>query len=837
MVVRNNMCVCTSSWLLLGGLVSVHAMQPQWKPLDNVVHTLLDYVPAFGHAASDTPSDATQEQGQENGQATDPTPIVSKDLPSVHVYTHDAAARGGEEAPKTEAKVEHEAPKSAATVEHEAPKLEATVEDEAPKLEPHGYASRAPEQRASKDHSNYTGVRGMTDTDLVKALRKASRKSASNSKTSAEDLVRAYIVASSVARVAKENRKVLSMWSDKKPKKSHDVWVDRNRRAVDEAIAGLENRVRFSPPRRRYEHSHHHKGRQSHKASKGFRGSSSSHSQSTRNPAVVVVKDETKKQVLGKGAREINSTPPRLKGEHDKPKAKSASEHSPPAGAQVKDKLADKWRSRFPPVRPDPFDELMNGHTQAPEANKVLKLASDSYQHKVEDGLHVAWKSSGANVPHEHVSAPTTAPAKDPLPRVVVEPIHSQAKASGKAPPEAPPEKESPRVVVQTGASIAKVPSEAPAKKVLPRAAVGTVPSHAKASAKAPAKAMAASRLQHGGGELSGIIVRGASTAFRSLYSKKAEAIGSVSPAGIDATQEFYPKSIADGATSSTASPAAMVQPSAKAANPMAAPAVLAGIPGAQSFVMEKMPEAAFPAQQHAQQQNRELHQQQPGEGNPLQDGAVHCDGDVEYGTHQQRVSICQPKGPRQQRPAIMLVRGVKASKARMLANWQAFLQQNFVVAVLDYRSTSCSEDLGEAVEWLRGHHDKYGVDPARIGIHGYAAGGVCAASAALSGAVHAQAIASIAGAPDTTSIPQHTSADFTPMPPFFFVHAKDDDVMPFKYAEETVRELTHRGISAFLLSVESGGHTPLKEHEDDIKSQTIRFFINALGHVPASSH
>ena len=64
--------------------------------------------------------------------------------------------------------------------------------------------------------------------------------------------------------------------------------------------------------------------------------------------------------------------------------------------------------------------------------------------------------------------------------------------------------------------------------------------------------------------------------------------------------------------------------------------------------------------------------------------------------------------------------------------------QKGYVVALPTYRLyrdapfTACLEDLKNAVRWVRAHHKKYSINPARIGAYGNSAGGTQALTAAL---------------------------------------------------------------------------------------------------------
>lgn len=151
--------------------------------------------------------------------------------------------------------------------------------------------------------------------------------------------------------------------------------------------------------------------------------------------------------------------------------------------------------------------------------------------------------------------------------------------------------------------------------------------------------------------------------------------------------------------------------------------------------------------------------------------------------------------------------------------------------------------DGQRAVRWVRAHAKQYGIDPKRVGVLGFSAGGHLAStvsthfdsgSAAAADSVDRQSCRpdwSILAYPVITmdasfthggsrsnllgDAPAQKLVDSlsnekqvtSKTPPAFLFHAKDDDVVPVKNAQAYYDSLAKRGVAAQLKLYEKGGH------------------------------
>jgi acetyl esterase/lipase len=176
-----------------------------------------------------------------------------------------------------------------------------------------------------------------------------------------------------------------------------------------------------------------------------------------------------------------------------------------------------------------------------------------------------------------------------------------------------------------------------------------------------------------------------------------------------------------------------------------------------------------------------------------------------------------------------------------------ALVQDGYAVASIDYRLTSTApfpaqiEDCKAAVRWLRANASTYHLDPDRIGVWGYSAGGHLAALLGTSGGVpelegdgdnmqyssQVQAVCDVAGPADLPAMtnlgPRRISAIegllggplekdkakaivASPIhyiskndPPFLIVHGEADRVVPVEQSQRFYEELRKAGVNATL--------------------------------------
>jgi acetyl esterase/lipase len=107
-------------------------------------------------------------------------------------------------------------------------------------------------------------------------------------------------------------------------------------------------------------------------------------------------------------------------------------------------------------------------------------------------------------------------------------------------------------------------------------------------------------------------------------------------------------------------------------------------------------------------------------------------------------LDLYSPSNPSGPLPVIVWLHGGGWSKGRKEGHSPAIslVNDGYAVASVDYRLTKVAafpaqiEDCKEAVRWLRANASKYNLDPDRIGVWGYSAGGHLAALLGTSGRV-----------------------------------------------------------------------------------------------------
>lgn len=171
------------------------------------------------------------------------------------------------------------------------------------------------------------------------------------------------------------------------------------------------------------------------------------------------------------------------------------------------------------------------------------------------------------------------------------------------------------------------------------------------------------------------------------------------------------------------------------------------------------------------------------------------------------------------------------------------FSARGITVAVLKYRLPDVEQtkdglplsqqDGLAAVQFMRGRAKEWGLNPKRIGILGGSAGGHLAGSIGVLGQaadgsrpdfvallypvvcmegpnLHAGSRTRLLGPSPSAeriaefSLERRARAD---MPPYFFVHAKDDKGVPPQNSELFAAALKEKGVGAEVLIVETGGH------------------------------
>ncbi|HRJ74171.1 MAG TPA: alpha/beta hydrolase [Terrimicrobiaceae bacterium] len=226
---------------------------------------------------------------------------------------------------------------------------------------------------------------------------------------------------------------------------------------------------------------------------------------------------------------------------------------------------------------------------------------------------------------------------------------------------------------------------------------------------------------------------------------------------------------------------------------------------------------------------------------------------------------IAYPKNPtKQPMPAVLWIHGggwSKGSHKKNNAQWLA--EQGYFTASIEYRLSGEAvwpaqiEDCKLAVRWLRANAEKYHINPDRIGVWGYSAGGHLVACLGTMGdearfegrggyegvSSRVQAVVDYSGPVDFTAgsagiqkniakPPDYESPgllglfassfkdkpevwkDGSPIlyvkagaPPFLIVHGDKDEVVPYEQSVKFEAALKKAGVPAELLTVRGGSH------------------------------
>ena len=247
-------------------------------------------------------------------------------------------------------------------------------------------------------------------------------------------------------------------------------------------------------------------------------------------------------------------------------------------------------------------------------------------------------------------------------------------------------------------------------------------------------------------------------------------------------------------------------------------------------------------------------------------------------GGHDLKLDLYQPPvgdqpAARQLRPVIVFLHGggwrvgSKAEGEQVVA---AVTGAGYALASVDYRLSGEAifpaqiQDCKTAVRWLRANAGRYGLDPKRIGVTGFSAGGHLAALLGTSAGVEAlegraegspressrvQAVCDVSG-PVDLSIPTHSiigklsvygelagSASEKPAlvraanpttyitgkePPFLIIQGDQDHLVVPEHAKRLAEALRGKGVPVTMVTVQGGGHVPFGPEQ---AATTVKFF------------
>lgn len=210
-------------------------------------------------------------------------------------------------------------------------------------------------------------------------------------------------------------------------------------------------------------------------------------------------------------------------------------------------------------------------------------------------------------------------------------------------------------------------------------------------------------------------------------------------------------------------------------------------------------------------------------------------------------------------RPAVVWVHGGSfafgnRTSPEIVDEATTLAKKGYVTASISYRlsergCTSVSDecitaivdakhDAQAAVRFLRAHAGDYGIDPGRIAVGGTSAGAITALNVAYGSddvgtsgtpgeSSTVRAALSLSGASITTT----PSAG---EPAALLFHGTADNLVPYQWAERTVRQAREAGLIAELTTWEGDGHVPYSQHRQQILDQTTNFlwFTMDLAHA-----
>ncbi|MBI38587.1 MAG: hypothetical protein CMF59_03245 [Leptospiraceae bacterium] len=228
---------------------------------------------------------------------------------------------------------------------------------------------------------------------------------------------------------------------------------------------------------------------------------------------------------------------------------------------------------------------------------------------------------------------------------------------------------------------------------------------------------------------------------------------------------------------------------------------------------------------------------------------------------------LYRPSGSEEARPGILVLHGgswQRGSKERMSDVANELAAQGFVVLNANYRLApdhpypAQIEDVRKAIQYMRSNAESWSMDPDRIGVLGYSAGGHLALLLALlpgSDEARVQAVVT-AGAPtdltaygDIVTMHRLLKAEFrtqpevyrqaSPLyhaspsaPPLLLIHGRYDWIVPISHARKLAAAMAKKGGSIDLVELPDGHMgTTLGVNEESLRA-TVDFFQDRLSSV-----
>ena len=233
----------------------------------------------------------------------------------------------------------------------------------------------------------------------------------------------------------------------------------------------------------------------------------------------------------------------------------------------------------------------------------------------------------------------------------------------------------------------------------------------------------------------------------------------------------------------------------------------------------------------------------------------------ITYGASGQKLDLCRAQG-KARRTALVFIHGggfVAGDRSQMLGYCRLLAKGGFMAVTVSYRLASAghsypsaADDIRAAVAWIRQQSASLPIDPDKIVLIGYSAGGTLAMTVGLDDRSGVAGVVSVAGISDfdallegavlprlkadsRTYLGAASPADASPLtmatsndPAVFLFHAKDDRIVPVAQSVAIARRLESVGAKALLRVFPDGGHGILgpNPHLNQLLTELTRFLV-----------
>jgi acetyl esterase/lipase len=232
------------------------------------------------------------------------------------------------------------------------------------------------------------------------------------------------------------------------------------------------------------------------------------------------------------------------------------------------------------------------------------------------------------------------------------------------------------------------------------------------------------------------------------------------------------------------------------------------------------------------------------------------------------KLDLAIPKGGAGPLPAIVFLHGEgwRAGNRQQMSHFiEGVARMGYVGVTVEYRLVPAAhfpaqvEDCKAAVRWLRANAGKYRVDPGRIGVVGFSAGGHLAAMLGVTGenSSRVQAVVSFFGPADFSTrdwpadlerevIVPFLGGSFADIPavyeeaspvshaskdsaPFLLFHGTEDKLVPVDQSKRLAEKLRNAGVKVNLVLLEGEGHGFTDAHNQECMKQMMAFLGSQL--------